>query len=93
MDKSDGVYEFWYDGIRHDNRRNVVWLEGTVETGRAFRFISFMGNNYVSWTNSCSGTACEQWYAIDDIVIATENIGSINTSELQAPQGLRITGQ
>jgi len=58
---------------------------------RGFNFVSIGGNNRNIWTRleqapdsilwdfdiqgACSGTECEQWYAIDDVVISTEYIG------------------
>lgn len=73
---SDGVMQVWYDGALVDNRSNVVYVQDGAASGiRGWRIVGYGGNNSNMWTNTCSGASCEQWYAIDDVVIATNYIG------------------
>lgn len=76
---ADGVYQVWIDGEVVINRSNIVWSKNTSDTSprRGFRYVTVGGNNNNAWqTSGCSGTACEQWYAVDNVVISTTSIGT-----------------
>lgn len=75
---ADGVYEFWYDGVKKDSRTKIPFNQTGAPTPlRGWRLFSIGGNNYLRFSG-CSGASCEQWYAIDDIFIATEVPGKPN---------------
>lgn len=77
----DAYIEVWLDGNKlthldgypdHDLKMNDT---GSLEL-RGFRYASIGGNSNNKWDTSCSNAAdCEQWYAMDDIVVADEYIG------------------
>lgn len=104
---ADGALEAWFDGIK-----KTTWIDYPADdinftNGgsdlRGWRFISIGGNN-MSWTTACSDGSgnmadCEQWYAIDDVVISTTYIGPDyviggspppDTTPPSAPQGLTV---
>jgi hypothetical protein len=80
----DGVHKFWLDGsLKYDSSSNVGGhSEGIPFAGNAgqesprhgWRFVSFGGNNSNA-TSSCTGAACEDWYAIDNVCISDSYIG------------------
>ena len=74
---ADGVHRFWLDGELKLNTNNIPWSDNgsDISPRRSWNYVSLGGNNWNRWTKSCSGTECEQWYAIDDVVISTEYIG------------------
>ena len=74
---TDGVWEIWIDENLIFSRSDIPWSnDGSQQSPRrGWNFIVLGGNNNNRWTAVCSGTACEQWYAIDDVVISTEYIG------------------
>ncbi len=78
---ADGVIELWFDGTK---KNYLSGYSGTSReynpTGsselRGWRHVSLFGNNDNHFDTSCATVAdCEQWYAIDDVVISTEYIG------------------
>jgi hypothetical protein len=76
---SDGIHQFWLDGVLKGTWSAIPYNMDGAPTSpvRGFRHVGFGGNNNNRWTDSCSGTGCEQWWAIDDIVVSTEYIGPI----------------
>lgn len=72
---ADGVARFWLDGNLIYSVSNIPWKDNGGTPNRGFNSISIGGNNYNRWTTSCSGTSCEQWYAVDDVVVSTTYIG------------------
>ncbi|MDY6857508.1 MAG: dockerin type I domain-containing protein [Thermodesulfobacteriota bacterium] len=75
--RADGIMQFWHDGVLYLEKTNIPWNQNGSDTNpiRGFSFISIGGNNQNRWITDCTGTECEQWYAIDDVVISTEYIG------------------
>jgi hypothetical protein len=59
------------DGGSSDHR--IPWVQNGGHATSGFRLVSFGGNNANRFKaqGKCTGTGCEQWWAIDDIVIAT----------------------
>jgi len=81
---ADGVQEVWFDGVKHLARADVPFnlcdddetpCADETSPPRGWLHVAIGGNNNNRWTSSCSGTGCEQWYAIDDVVISTTYIG------------------
>lgn len=78
---ADGIMECWLDGTKlaysPDQRGdNIEWNDLDDGDLRGFRYATIGGNSNNQWDTSCSDMAdCEQWYAIDDVVISTEYIG------------------
>ncbi len=79
---TDGMIELWVDGTK---KSYAVGYEGDVipwsDTGsaelRGFRFVALGGNSNNQWDVSCANMAeCEQWYSIDDVVVATTYVGT-----------------
>lgn len=68
---TDGIHQAWYDGVQIMSLTNLTTNDTGSAELRGFRFVAIGGNNNNRWTTSCSGTSCEQWYAIDNVVIAT----------------------
>lgn len=94
---ANGIYEVWIDGVRVYGRTNVVWSKNgsPISPRSGFQYITFGGNNNNAWqSGGCSGSACEQWYAIDDVVVSTQYIGPGDTpppvEAPSAPTGLRV---
>jgi hypothetical protein len=75
--KSDGVHTFWVDGVRvfHTDKIPYSTNGSSVSPRRLINYVSIGGNNNNRWTKSCSGTNCEQWFAVDDFVIYTPSGG------------------
>jgi len=79
---ADGVIELWYDGNKIDYASgyegdDLYWDYVGASAIRGFRLFSIGGNNNNQFDTSCSDVAdCEQWYAIDDVVISDEYIGT-----------------
>ncbi|MDY7030530.1 MAG: dockerin type I domain-containing protein [Thermodesulfobacteriota bacterium] len=75
--RADGIIQFWHDGVLQLESTTVPWNQNGAATDpiRGFRFVSIGGNNQNRWTTDCSGTGCEQWYAVDDVVLSTQYIG------------------
>ncbi|MFH1661832.1 MAG: fibronectin type III domain-containing protein [Candidatus Falkowbacteria bacterium] len=79
----DGVHRFWLDGVlqydstTHNGGQGIPWSDqcSDVDPRKGINFVAIGGNNNIRWTSSCVGTGCEQWYAVDDVVISTEYIG------------------
>lgn len=71
--QSNGIFEYWVDGVRLINKTNIPYNKSGAETSpvRGWRWVSIGGNVLNRWTSSCTGTGCEQWYAVDDVVIST----------------------
>jgi hypothetical protein len=83
INTTDGEMNVWFDGVRKTTwgeypENGIDWnnsLNGANTDVRGFRFVSISGNN-MKWTTECSDgegdmSNCEQWYSIDDVVIAT----------------------
>lgn len=66
---SDGVFEFWIDGVEQSSRSDLDWRGSYTEYGL----------NFVSWENywnDGASAALERWF--DDLAIATVPIGCNN---------------
>lgn len=87
---ADGIFQVWIDGELIHSRTDVPYSNNASEQSprRGWNFIALGGNNNNRWTNNCSGAGCEQWYTIDDVVIATEYIGHIGVPK--RPENLRV---
>lgn len=97
---ANGLIEVWFDGVKKstwaDYPANDINFNNGGTDLRGWRFVSIGGNN-MSWTTACSDgsgsmSECEQWYAIDDVVISTQYIGpgDVPTASLNPPSNLRI---
>jgi hypothetical protein len=78
---SDAALELWVDGIKKDYLGGYEGdsLEmndlGSTEL-RGWRYVSIGGNAFNQWDTSCGEMGdCEQWYAMDDVVISSEYVG------------------
>lgn len=80
---ADGAIEVWVDGDKQTSFEGYdaddINFTNGGEDLRGFRFVSIGGNN-MSWTTACSDgsgdmSECEQWYAIDDVVISDTYVG------------------
>lgn len=78
---ADGIFELWLDGVKKTPWSGYVNTDyeynddGSPEL-RGWRFITLGGNTNNRFDTSCSNIAdCEQWYAIDDVVISTTYVG------------------
>jgi len=92
---SDGLVELWIDGVKksvvpgypnNDIRFNQTGVRGV-------RTILIGGNSDVQWDLSSSTMQSrEQWYAVDDVVVATQYIGpgDPQAQAPAAPTGLRV---
>ena len=74
---ADGLHKFWLDGELTMERDHIPYTGdgGEVDPRRGFRYVIVGGNNNNRWTTSSDINECEQWYAVDDVVISTEYIG------------------
>ena len=66
---SDGVFEFWYDGELQYSIHDKKWIVSGNDYSLAWNSIGIGGNAYNNYANE--STYSEQWYAIDDVCIAT----------------------
>lgn len=66
---SDGIIQFWYDGVLKQSLTTIPWNKNNTGYGRrGWKFFSIGGNNNMQ----VSG---EQWYAIDGLVLSTTYVG------------------
>jgi len=74
---ADGEHRFWLDGELKYESTNIPFSDNGSDQDprRGWNFFSIGGNNKNRWTTSCTGIGCEQWYSVDDVVVATEYIG------------------
>jgi chitinase len=93
---ANGLIEAWFDGVKKPYESgyagNAIPFTNSGTDLRGFRFISVGGNN-TAWNYGCTNmTACEQWWAIDDVVISTTYIGPDGAPNPppQVPVNLRI---
>jgi hypothetical protein len=72
---ANGVYQFWLDGVLKDTRTAIPWNQDGAPTSpiRGWRLFGLGGNNNF-WFSDKSNDGRWQWYAIDDLVISTEDI-------------------
>ena len=96
---SDGILELWFDGVKKNyisgyQGNDIPYNDSGSSELRGWRYVMLGGNSYNQWDTSCSNMAdCEQWYAIDDVVISTTYIGPgtpVDNSP-QAPRGFSIS--
>ena len=99
INTANGIVEVWFDGVKLNYfsgyiGNNINFNDAGSSELRGFRYIGLGGNSESQWDTSCSNMAdCEQWYAIDDVVISTTYIGSglpVDNSP-QAPRGFSIS--
>ena len=92
---ADGIHRFWLDGNLKFEATNIPWSDNgsTQSPRRGWNYVSWGGNNNNRWTTSCSGTSCEQWYAVDDVVVSTAYVGPNTpvTPSLPAPNSLQVS--
>lgn len=92
---ADGLLELWYDGTKKTLFPGFTNTDYEyTDTGsdlRGWRYVMLGGNNNNQFDSSCSNMAdCEQWYAIDDVVVATEYIGPDSLPSPSPPTGLTV---
>ncbi len=70
---ADGVHTVWLDGSQIYTRSDIPWADQGADSSpmRGWRAMSFGGNNNNAYQDSGAISGREQWYAIDDIVVAT----------------------
>jgi hypothetical protein len=73
---ADGQHKFWVDGNLIYDVENIPFSDNgsVLDPRREWNWLSIGGNNSNRWTTSCVGTECEQWYAIDDVVVSSTDI-------------------
>lgn len=94
----DGIIEFWFDGVKKNPvsgyyNTDIAWNDTGSSRLRGWKYVMLAGNTNNRFDLSCSDMAdCEQWYAIDDVVISTTYIGPGTPIDNppQAPRGLSI---
>ncbi len=69
---TDGVFQLWFDDKLNVSKTDVAWLRAGSDLSTGFNMIG-IGGNTTNWYDSVANKS-EQWYAIDDIVISTEDI-------------------
>lgn len=67
----DGEWEVWWDGVSIANLNTIMWQSSG--TARGWNTIGIGGNIYNHY--SSVENRSEQWYVIDDVVVATSYIG------------------
>jgi hypothetical protein len=78
---ADGLIEAWFDGAKKSYvsgypGNNIAYNDAGSSELRGFRVFNIGGNAFNQWNTSCSNMSnCEQWYAIDDVVVSTQYIG------------------
>lgn len=78
---ADGLVSAYLDGnllgyVNGYEGNAIEFNDSSLRGIQKFRYITIGGNAYNQWDTSCSNTAdCEQWYAIDDIVVSTTYVG------------------
>jgi hypothetical protein len=95
---SDGAVEVWVDGVKLSpwpgyNATTIPFNDSGSPEMRGIRAFTIGGNSYNQWDTSCSNMAeCEQWYAIDDLVVGNTYIGPGDSvaQALTAPTGLKV---
>ncbi len=66
---SDGIFEFWYDGVLQHSVTDILWRSsGSTATGWDTVAI---GGNHQNWFDDVANES-EQWYAFDDLQVCTE---------------------
>jgi len=88
---ADGIHRFWLDGVLKYESSNIPFSDNGSQQSprRGFNFFAIGGNNSNYWNQSCNGTACEQWYAIDDLVLSQTRYTGGGTAPAN-PTNLRI---
>lgn len=77
INTADGIIEFWLDSNKitpwaGPGNTNINYNDSGSSELRGWRYLGLGGNNNNQFDTSCSTTAdCEQWYSIDDVVVAT----------------------
>jgi chitinase len=90
--RSDGIMQFWVDGIMEGSKTDINWISQDASGNPAdpanyrWNHVWLGGNNYNGY--AARSSVSEQWYAIDDVVIANEYIGPQDAPI--APRNLRI---
>jgi hypothetical protein len=87
----DGIIELWLDGVKKNYvdgyRGNDIPYNDSGSTElRGWRYVMIGGNTSNQFDSSCSNMAdCEQWYAMDDVVVSTRYIGPGDAPTLPPP--------
>ncbi len=73
---ADGEHRFWLDGNLIYETVNIPFSDNGSEVSprREWNWFSLGGNNNNRWITDCIGSECEQWYAIDDVIVSTTDI-------------------
>ncbi len=70
----DGVYRFWQDNKLVVEETSLAWQDEGATQRQMWNYIMLGGNNFNRFASSLKEV--EQWYAIDDLVISTNDIPS-----------------
>ena len=74
VNTKDGIMNAWYDGFKVSGLTDVAYIGTSGDINAGYNMVAFGGNAYNNWlgiTNGVYQAGAEQWYAIDDIVVAT----------------------
>lgn len=66
---ADGIAEFWTDGIKIFSYTNIPWVTGDDPANRRWNYVWLGGNNMNYF--AAQSEELEQWYAVDNFMIAT----------------------
>lgn len=83
---SDGVMQFWYDGVLLHSVINKRWIVSGEDTTIGWNIVGIGGNAYNSYSDASN--YAEQWYAIDDFLVSTTPI--VGEDILLPPVNTRI---
>ena len=78
---ANGIAEFSYDGKLIVSRNTIQWILNGTPAGTGWNSLSVGGNSDTYW----SGGSAEQWYAIDDLVVSTTPIGTVDPADNVLP--------
>tara|TARA_R110001592_G_C13180877_1_gene750874 strand:- start:2686 stop:4413 length:1728 start_codon:yes stop_codon:yes gene_type:complete len=70
----DGIYKFWQDNELLVEKTDLAWQDKGATQRDMWNYIMLGGNNFNRFADSSK--EMEQWYAIDDLVISTNDIPS-----------------
>lgn len=72
IDATDGELQIWLDGVLQESITGIDWRQTGSSLSNGINMIA-IGGNTTNWFDSPANKS-EQWYALDNIVISTEDI-------------------
>lgn len=80
----DGILRQWVNGVRIVNREDIPWIqENEANKLVGWNYIAIGGNDY--FRPYPNDMRYEDWYAIDDLVVATEPLVDVDLKEAPNP--------